>query len=98
MIGGTILVLPLLGLKTGFITTFIVSSLVGYISYYTANFYAVHLGKEKDIREAVLVHFNFQLKYVKLFSLLMWIGFVPFFLEYFRLMCLQVQGLLGIQS
>jgi amino acid permease len=45
MIGGTILVLPLLGLKTGYITTIIVNLLVGYTSYYTANLYVVHLGK-----------------------------------------------------
>ena len=84
-----------MGIQTGYITTIIVSFAVGYVSYYTANIYVLHLGKEKDIREAVSVHFNYDQKYVKLFSFFMWVGFVPFFLEYFRLMCLQIQGLAG---
>lgn len=90
--------LPLIGIKTGYITTIIVSLVVGYISYYTAKLYVIHLGKEKDIREAVLVHFNYDRKYVIFFSFLMWFSFIPCFLEYFRLMCIQIQGLTGCSS
>lgn len=98
MVGGTILVLPLLGIQTGYITTIIVSFVVGYISYYTALIYIVHLGKEKDIRQALLVHFSFDEKYLKIFSFCLWLGFLPFFWEYFRLICLQIQGLTGSTS
>ena len=98
MVGGTILVLPLMGIQTGYITTILVCLVVGYISYYTSKIYVVHLGKEEDIREAVLIHFGGDGKYGKLFSFLMWIGFVPTLWEYFRLMCLQIQGLSGVDS
>jgi len=98
MVGGTILVLPLLGIRTGYITTMIVSLIVGYISYFTAKIYIIHLGKEKDIREAVLVHFGEDMKYVKFFSFLMWISFCPVFVDYFRLICIQIQNLLGTDS
>jgi hypothetical protein len=43
-------VLPLLGIKAGYVTTIIVSFIIGFISYYTASLYVIHLGKEKDIR------------------------------------------------
>lgn len=45
MIGGTILILPLLGLTTGYITSLIVCLIMGGISYYTAKLIVVHLGK-----------------------------------------------------
>ena len=50
MIGGTILVLPLIGVHTGYITVIWVSVLVGFISYYTARLIATHLGKGKNIQ------------------------------------------------
>jgi hypothetical protein len=49
MIGGTILVLPIIGISTGYLTAVIVSCVLGFITYYTANLNIVHLGKSKNM-------------------------------------------------
>lgn len=50
MIGGTILVLPIVGLSTGYASTLLVAIVIGFISYYTANIIVVHLGKAKNMQ------------------------------------------------
>jgi hypothetical protein len=50
MIGGTILILPLIGLRTGFIYIFFVVLLIGSLSAYTAYLIILHLGKAKNIK------------------------------------------------
>lgn len=45
MLGGTILVLPLIGLTTGYFTSLAVCLLMGTISFYTAYLIMLHLGK-----------------------------------------------------
>lgn len=45
MIGGVILILPLIGLQAGYITSIIVASILGFISYYTGNIIIIHLGR-----------------------------------------------------
>jgi hypothetical protein len=53
------------------------------------------LGKCKGIKESVLAHFNHDYRYVKIYSLIIWISFLPIFLIYFRLIVLQFEGLFG---
>lgn len=50
MIGGTCLVLPLIGLKAGYITTLLVSCFTGFIGYYTASILVMHIGKSGSIK------------------------------------------------
>ena len=45
MIGGTILVLPILGLSAGWITSIIVCSVFGFINYYTLYLSVLHFGR-----------------------------------------------------
>jgi hypothetical protein len=45
MIGGTILVLPIIGLTTGYISSLPVCLLMGAVSCYTAYLIVLHLGK-----------------------------------------------------
>lgn len=58
MVGGTILVLPLLGMHTGYLLIPCVSLLIGFISYYTCHLIVLHLGESRNIREVILQHFN----------------------------------------
>jgi amino acid permease len=90
MIGGTCLSLPLIGLKTGSITTIIVCIVTGFISYYTAYLIVLHLGKGRQIRDCVLSHFNNDYRYMTGYSFFIWISFMPVMLIYFRIICLQV--------
>jgi hypothetical protein len=87
--------LPVIGIKSGYITTLIVSLIIGYINYYTAQLIVMHLGKEKDIRKAVLVHFDYDRKYVKIYSFFIWLSFLPCFCVNFKVICLQIEGLMG---
>lgn len=95
MIGGGIILLPLMSMHSGYVTTIIICLVTGYICYYTAKLLVIHLGKEKDIRRAILVHFNYDKKYLKGYSFIIWLSFIPCFFSYFRVINLQIQGLLG---
>jgi hypothetical protein len=46
----------------------------------------------------VLAHFNQDYRYVVVYSGLMWFSFLPIFIIYFRLICLQVEGLMQYSS
>lgn len=50
MIGGTILVLPLIGLQTGYIYIPLVSILYGAVACYTCQLMIQHLGQSLNIR------------------------------------------------
>jgi amino acid permease len=45
MLGGTLLVLPLMSLNSGYITSLIVCASAGFICYYTAHLIVTHIGK-----------------------------------------------------
>ena len=98
MIGGTILVLPLFGLKAGYIDTLLVSLTMGFMSFYTGYLIILHLGKAKSIKEYILSHFNYDYKYMQIYGLFIWFSFMPLFVIYFRLIVLQLQGLFGYYS
>ena len=50
MTGFNGLILPVMGLTSGYITSIWVNLLVGYISYYTASLIITHLGKSKNMK------------------------------------------------
>jgi hypothetical protein len=95
MLGGTILVLPVIGMATGSITTILIYCFIGFLSYYTAHLIVVHLGKAKDMTECVLNHFHNNYSYMVAYALIIWSGQVPTLIIYFKLICLQISGLVG---
>lgn len=95
MIGGTILVLPIIGIQTGFIMTLIVCAGLGFLTYYTCYLIILHLGKAENITISILAHFKEDPKYLLLYNFLIWISFVTILPIYFKLICLQMDGLLG---
>ena len=98
MIGATALVLPLLGLKAGYIDTLLVSLAMGILSFYTGYLIILHFGKAKSVKEYILSHFNYDYKYIQIYSFLIWFSFLPYFIVYFRLIVLQLQGIFGYYS
>lgn len=58
MIGGSILVLPLIALKAGWLETIFVILITGGFSYYSCYLSILHLGDQKDLDYALLRHFN----------------------------------------
>ena len=98
MIGISALILPVVGLQTGYLTIVWVCLLMGYISYYTASLIVVHMGQSKNIKESILSHFNNNYNYMIFYSGVIWLSFFPVFVSFFRLLCLQIIGLLGYNS
>ena len=98
MLGGTCLVLPQLGIATGWATSIMVCLGAGFIAYYTASLIILHLGQGSQIRDCVMAHFKNDYRYMRMYSFFMWVSFIPVFLIYYETICLQVEGLLGYQS
>ena len=98
MIGGTCLVLPHIGLETGFGMSIIVCALTGFMSYYTAYLIILHLGRGTQIKDCILNHFDNDYRYMVGYSFIIWFSFMPYMLIYFRIICLQIDGLLGYHS
>jgi amino acid permease len=95
MIGGTILLLPIIGLNTGYLMSVIISIFVGVCSYYTGNLTVVHLGTAKDMKECILQHFDGKYGYMIVYSFVVWIGQIPLLILYYNLICIQLEGLFG---
>jgi amino acid permease len=95
MIGGTILILPIIGISTGYAMILIIASFLGFISYYTANLIVIHLGRAKNMKECVLNHFQQNYSYMIAYALIIWSGQIPTLILYYNLICLQIEGILG---
>ena len=54
MIGIAALMLPVIGLTSGYLTSIWICLLIGVISYYTAELIVIHLGKAKNIQKSIL--------------------------------------------
>jgi hypothetical protein len=58
MIGGLILILPVMSLESGWLLTLIVVLVTGFISYYSCNLCLIHTSNESDLDIAIYKHFG----------------------------------------
>lgn len=94
MIGGLILVLPILALNGGTILSLIVILVTGFFSFYSCYLCLIHLGSHPDLDKAVFYHF-WQSKTVRIFyDFMVFINLVFVLLLYFNLIVQQWEGLL----
>ena len=94
MIGGLILILPVLALQAGYILTLIVIFVTCVFSYYSCYLCIIHIGKEADLDYAILRHFN-GARWAKIFyDLCVWLNLMLLALLYFELIIIQWQGLI----
>jgi len=98
MIGGTILILPILGLRTGYISILLICFIMGAISCYTAYLIILHLGKAKNIKESILNHFDQNEKVAIFYNFFIGLSFWPLLFTYFHLLVTQIQGLFNSNS
>ena len=98
MIGITALMLPILGITTGYLNTIWVCLGIGLITYYTAYLIVLHLGKAKNMKECILAHFNNDYRYMTIYSCIIWVSFFATILGFFKVACLQITGLMGYYS
>lgn len=89
-IGSVLLILPVVAITAGLFTSIWVCLVIGFVTYYTADLIVIHLGRGKNIQESILAHFDYNRKYLKAYSFVIWLSLIPFIVGYFRLICLQV--------
>ena len=94
MIGGLILILPLLALQAGYILTLIILIITGSFSYYSCYLCIIHMGDQPDLDYAILKHFNGN-RYIKIFyDLCVWSNLMLIDMLYFELITIQWIGLI----
>ena len=95
MIGGTVLLLPLLGMKSGYLGSSLICLIVGMAQFYSCYLLVLHIGSSNSLKDTVLSHFGNDYRFVRLYSFMFWFYFIPLFFIYFRLIVLQFIGLIG---
>lgn len=90
MVGGTILVLPLIGLQTGYILIPIVSLIFGSISFYTCYLILTHLGEAPTLKDSVKEHFNNRKGFLVFYDLVLGGSFIGILINYFKLILNQL--------
>ena len=95
MIGGLILVLPLLTLEGGVLMTPIIILVTGFFSYYSCYICVIHLGNHEDLDKAFFHHFN-QNRIIKIaYDIMVFIAILFGLIFFFDLIIQQWIGLLG---
>jgi amino acid permease len=93
MIGGIILVMPILALKSGFLMIAPVVMVCGFFSYYSCLLCIRHLRNYKDLDEAVLKHFDNKRSYKIFYDVCIALSLVILLILYFDLICKQWEGI-----
>ena len=88
MIGPAGLIVPIMGISAGYITSILITLSIGFVSYYTASLILVHLGKSRNMKESVLAHFNQDYRYMIAYSIINWLSFIPILFLFFDFVCL----------
>lgn len=92
MIGGAILVLPLLALRSGYLMIAPVTIFSGIISFFSCLLCLRHLGDSKDLDEAILLHFK-DYRFKMAYDLIIAVSLIVLLVLYFNLICHQWVGM-----
>ncbi len=95
MIGGTMLIIPILALTAGTMEQLLFSLVLGLITAYTAYLLVSHLGTAKNIKHLILGHFGEDVRVTSVYNVIIWFSFTSAMIVYFNLFCVQVEALLG---
>lgn len=90
MIGGTILILPLLGITSGWLMIPLVALVYGLISFFSAYLIVLHLGDAPNINETILDHFKGDHFYSVIYNIFVGFSLFGFLLSYFPLIVKQL--------
>lgn len=87
MIGGIILVMPLLSLKTGFALIAPIAIISGFFSYFSSLLCLRHLRNYDDLDVSVLRHFGGRRGYKIFYDAVVMISLTVLLILYFGLIC-----------
>jgi len=93
MIGGTILVLPLLALKTGWLLITPITLISGFFSYFSCLLCLRHLRNYKSLDVAIFHHFGKKKAYKIFYDVIIVISISALLILYFSLICEQWEGI-----
>ena len=94
MIGGIILLMPILSLKTGTLLIAPISIITGFFSYFSCSLLLRHLKDYKDLDEAVYEHFGRRKGWRNFYDITIVIGMSAILILYFDLICKQWEGMI----
>ena len=94
MIGGIILVMPILALKTGTALVGPITIITGFFSYFSCLLLLRHLKNYKDLDEAVYHHFGRRKSFKNFYDITVVIGMSVLLMLYFDLICKQWESML----
>jgi amino acid permease len=97
MIGGTILVLPLLYLKAGWLPALVVTTITGIINYFSCKICFDHLLGDSDMPEAIYRHTKSRV-YPKVYDVAVFLSVQLVLLLYFDLIVKQWDSILMVRS
>lgn len=93
MIGGSILVIPIIALQGGWLYTIIVIAITAFFSYYTCYITIIHIGDQRDLDNTLQRHFHGN-KGIKIFyDICVCLGIILLMTLYFNLIVIQWEGL-----
>ncbi len=93
MIGGIILVMPILALETGYLLILPMTLMQGFFSYYSCLLCLKHLRNHRDLDESILHHFENRIGYKIFYDLLIASSLTILLILYFDLICEQWEGM-----
>jgi amino acid permease len=94
MIGGLILILPVLTLDAGWALSLAVLLVIGGLSFYSCYLCVIHMGDQPDLDWAIYRHFNGSKLVKTVYDLCVWSNLILIDMLYFELIVIQWQGLL----
>lgn len=95
MIGGIILVMPLLALKSGWLLIAPITIISGFFSYFTCLLCLRHLRDYKNLDVAIYQHFGKKKSYKVFYDIIIIISMSVLLILYFSLICDQWAGMIG---
>jgi hypothetical protein len=91
--GGSIMVLPLLALRVGWLPMLLIVLATVVANWYSCHLVLLHLGDEQDVGKVVSNHFSSRLP-IRAYNLAAALGLLTACMVYFKLVVIQVEGLL----
>lgn len=87
MIGGVVLVLPLIAIKSGYIMIALITLVEGLFNYYSCMLCIRHLRNYSDLDEALLKHFGGKRTVLVIYNLMIVFSTLILLILYFALIC-----------
>ena len=92
------LIIPVMSLSAGWLTSILIISFIGFVTYYTAALIITHLGIAKAMKGSILAHFNNNYSYMRTYGFINWFSFIPIIFLLYNFVVLEIQGIIGDKS